>query len=51
LAILGLKESLEDQNELWRKQDSYLHRIARGLENGLGPEEIEVLVEDSTIRE
>jgi len=49
--LLGLKERMEDQNELWREQNSYLHRIARCLENGLGPEEIEVLVEDSTIRE
>jgi len=49
--ILGLKESMEDQNELQREQTSYLHRIARCFDNGLGPEEIEVPVEDSTIRE
>ena len=54
--LLGLKESdrernklLREQNELWREQNSYLHRIAEWLENGLGPEEVEVL--DSTIRE
>jgi len=41
----GLKESMEDQNELLREQNSYLHRIARFLENGLGPGR------DSTIRE
>jgi len=50
-ALLGLRESMEDQNELLREQNSYLHRIAMHLENGLGPEEGEVLVEDSTIRE
>ena len=56
--LLGLKELdrernelLREQNELWREQNSYLHRIAEWLESGLGPKEIEVLVEDSTIRE
>ena len=44
-------ELLREQNELWREQNSYLHRIARCLESGLGPEEIEVPVEDSTMRE
>ena len=47
--LLGLKESDKERNELLREQNSYLHRIAEQLENGLGPEEIEVL--DSTIRE
>src|SRR5882724_5296228 len=42
-------ELLREQNELWREQNSYLHRIAEWLESGLGPKEIEVLVEDSTM--
>jgi len=49
--LLGLKEIDKERNELWREQHSYLHRIARLFESGLGPEEIEVLVEDSIIRE
>jgi len=56
--LLGLKELdrernelLREQNELQREQNSYLHRIAKHLESGLGPEEMEVLVEDSTMRE
>ena len=28
-ALLGLKDSMEDQHELLRKQNSYLQRIAR----------------------
>ena len=47
--LLGLKESDRERNELLREQNGYLHRIAERLENGLGPEEVEVL--DSTIRE
>jgi len=49
--LLGLKDGIEDQNELLREQNSYLKRIAKYLDAGLGPEEGEVLVEDSTIRE
>jgi len=49
--LLGVKDSMEDQNELLREQNSYLKRIARHLDTGLDPEEVEVLVEDSTIRE
>ena len=49
--LLGLRESMEDQNELLREQNSYLHRISRHLEDGLGPQEGEVQVEDSTMRE
>jgi len=56
--LLGLKELdrernelLREQNELWREQNSYLHRIAEQLESGLGPEEIDVPVVDSTMRE
>ena len=42
--FLGLRESMEDQNELLMEQNSYLHRIARCLEDGLGPEEGDVPV-------
>jgi len=51
LGLLGLKESDKERNELQREQNSYLLRIAKHLESGLGPEEFEVLVEDSTMRE
>jgi len=33
--LLGLKDSMEDQNELLREQNSYLKRIARCLDTGL----------------
>jgi len=56
--ILGLQSNLaernqllREKNDLQREQNSYLHRIARCLESGLGPEELEVPVEDSTMRE
>jgi len=49
-SLLGLKESDRERNELWREQNSYIHRIAEWLESGLGPEEIEVQVVDSTMR-
>ena len=49
--LLGLKEIDKERNELLREKNSYLHRISRDLESGLGLEEIEGLVEDSTIRE
>jgi len=42
---------MEDQNELLREQNGYLKRIPIHLDAGLGPEEGEVPVEDSTIRE
>jgi len=42
---------MKDQNELLREQNSYLKRITRCLDAGLGPEEEEVLVQDFTIRE
>jgi len=50
-ALLGLKDSMKDQNELLREQNGYLKRIAMHLDAGLGPEEEEVPVEDSNIRE
>ena len=49
--LLGLKESDRERNEFLREHNSYLHRIAERLENGLGSEEIGVPVVDSTIRE
>jgi len=50
-SLLGLKDSMEDQNELLREQNGYLKRIAMQLDAGLGPEEGEVPVDNSTIRE
>jgi len=44
-------ELRREKNELHREQNSYVHGIASFLGNGLGPEEVEVPVEDSTIRE
>jgi len=49
-SLLGLKESDKERNKLLREQNSYLHRIAEWLENGLGSEEIGVPVVESTIR-
>jgi len=49
--LLVLKEIDKERNEPRREQNSYLLRIAKHLESGLGPEELEVPVEDSTMRE
>ena len=49
--LLRLKEAVKERNKLLREQNSYLLRIAKCLESGLGPEEFEVPVEDSTMRE
>jgi len=44
-------ELLREHDELQREKNSYLLRIAKHLENSLGPEEFEVPVADSTMRE
>jgi len=48
---VGLKDSMEDQNELLREQNGFLKRIAQSLDGALIPGDEEGLEEDSTIRE
>jgi len=49
--LLGLKDSMEDWNELLREQNEFLKRIAQSLDGGLVPSDEEGPEEDSTIRE
>jgi len=49
--LLGLRESMEDWNELLREQNGYLQRIASYLDRGEVCSMEEELEEDSTIRE
>ena len=49
--LLGLKDSMEDWNELLSEQNGFLKWIAQSLDGGLVPSDEEGLEEDSTIRE
>jgi len=47
--LLGLNDSMEENNELLREQNGYLKRIVLSLDGGLVPGEEEVLVEEDSI--